>query len=54
MKRLRGYGETAIELLGGEPERPALVLAEAGEGALLEFPVDPGAEADSEERQGEE
>ncbi len=51
-KRMRGYGELAIELLGGEPERPELVFADDPDGALLEFPADRAA--DSEEDDAEE
>jgi len=43
-RRLRSYGETAVDLLGGTPERPALVLSEDPEGALLEFPLDRAAD----------
>ena len=38
-KRMRAYGENAIDLLGGEPERPDLVISGDPEGALLEFPA---------------
>jgi hypothetical protein len=45
-KRLRLYGEAAIDRLGGEPERPQLAMPDAESGALLEFPTPLGEVGD--------
>jgi len=48
-KRMRVYGENAIELLGGEPERPDLDIPDDPEGALLEFPTERNVEPNADD-----